>query len=174
MQNKFFGLFIAATLLSGVVRATEPSTLAQERATLCQSEVRAVLSRRGWSIIQDDAGKLTAERFYIPSNGTDAFLLGSDNSYARLQIDFQASDKSHINARGRASLYIYEPLGSPYPRRSQTAYPPLPLRDPKVTQDYVEALAAAEARLNVGQRVFVTKEPGNTRPTDRRIKLAFR
>ena len=84
MQKTILGLLTAAALSSGAVRAAEPSPSALDRAMLYQREVRAVLSERGWRVTRDETGKLTAEHRYIPNNGTNAFLLGDDNSYTRL------------------------------------------------------------------------------------------
>ena len=152
MKRTILGLFAAAALFSGVARAAEPSTAAQTRAGLYQREVRASLAARGWRITQDEAGKLTAEHRWVSRNGATGFVLadGTDSTYARLQIDFQADGKDHTNAAARASLCFHDSPSSP--QVGFMAYPPLALRDPKLTQEYLDILAEADSHLTAGRR----------------------
>ncbi len=154
MRNLTIGLFAAATLFTGAVRATEPS-VAQDRTTLYQREVRAALHERGWTITQDEAGKLTAERRWINRNGTSTFVGADDiNRYARLQIDFRADDKNHhVAASARASLCYYQSFRSDQ-AGGYTLYPPSPLRDPKLTQEYHEILADADAHTAADHHAY--------------------
>ena len=123
--------------------------MAQDRATLYQQGVRAALRERGWSITQEAEGKLTAERLKTDQGGTTGFhLYGSLNNYARLQINFRADGKNHTTSSAYASLCVYGPLNTN--RKEYLEYPPLALRDPKLTQEYRDVLAEAETHLGVG------------------------
>lgn len=153
MRNIVLGLFAATTLLTGAVRAVEPSTAAQDRAVRYQSEVRAALTKRGWRITKDEAGKLTAERQRPVGSGTDRFVLNDDiNKYARLQIDFRAVDGAHTASSARASLLIYNLRSTD--GVSEMPFPPSPLRDPKLTQEYREILAEADSHVATDHRAY--------------------
>ena len=152
MRNTLFGLFAAAILCSGVARASELSASAQDGTALYQREVRSALTKRDWRITQDETGKLTAERRRIPGLGTGDFVLADDNTYVRLMIDFRADGKNHTISSARASLIIYEPLSSS--KVGFTAYPPLALRDPKLTQEYRDILAEADSHLAAGYHTY--------------------
>lgn len=151
MRNTIYGLFAAAALVSGTARGAEPSPAARDHANLYQREVRTALTQHGWNITQDEAGKLTAEHRWIPRNGATGFVLAdqTQSTYARLQIDFQADGKDHTNAAARASLCFHDSPSSP--RVGFEVYPPLALRDPKLTQEYLDILAEADSHLTAGR-----------------------
>ena len=143
MRNTCFGLVASVVLLSGVARGAEPSATAQDRATLYQREVRAALTERHWNITQDEPGKLTAERLELDQRGTGGLLfVGGVDTYARLQISFRADSKTHTSGAAYASLCIYAP-----DQHSRTTYPPLALRDPRLTREYRDIVAESESRL---------------------------
>ena len=150
MTNTFLGLFAAAALCSGVARAVEPSASAQDRATLYQQEVRGALRERGWDITQDCSGKLVAERLYTDANGTTNLrFAGTLNTYARLQIYFEADGNNRPTSSAYASYCFYGRLNKAY-----LAYPPLALHDPKLTQEYRDILAEANSHVAVGHRTY--------------------
>ena len=152
MRFALSGLFAAAALFAGAARGAEPASAAQTRASLYQREVRLALARHGWSITRDEAGKFTAEHRWIPRNGATGFVIADQgqSTFARLQIGFQPDGKDHTNAAARASLCIYS---SPsVPEATYLAYPPLALRDPKLTQEYLDILAEADSRLTASHQ----------------------
>lgn len=159
MRTILSGLFAAAALFSGAVRAAEPATAAQEHAALYQREVRAALSKRGWSITRDEAGKLSAERRKKAPDGTNEFLIGERvDPRVHLDIAFRADGKEHTVAAARASLCYYNAFT---PNNvGQTIYPPFALRDPKLTQEYRDILAEVDARLGTGHRAHAAAEAG--------------
>ncbi len=158
MRSTFFGLLTVVTFFSGVIHAAEPLPTADTRAALYQREVRAALTKHLWRITQDDAGKLTAERLMLHAGGTSG-VIGGNNQFAHLAINFRADGKHHTVSTAAASLYIYE-------QRESTEvgiliFPPLALRDPKLTQEYLDILAEAESRLAAGHPAFAaTGKPG--------------
>ena len=138
---------------------------------LYQQNVREALTERGWSITQNEAGKLTAERLRIPGPGD--FVLNSDNSYARLKIDFRADGKSHTVSSARASLCIYAQHSSHHDR-SWMIYPPLALRDPKLAQEYRDILAEADAHLAAGHHAYGTSGQVRSRDAGTSDKVAIK
>ncbi len=101
------------------------------------------MTARGWGITQDETGKLVAERLKIDSDGTTGIrVAGSLNSYAHLEIDFRADRRNPAVSAAYASLRIYGPLN-----KSSLLYPPLALRDPKLTREYHDIMAEAQAHL---------------------------
>ncbi|MBE7212100.1 MAG: hypothetical protein INR65_13850 [Gluconacetobacter diazotrophicus] len=146
MKNLRLGLIAAVTLSFGVARAAEPPAAAPERAASYRQEVRTALTERGWSITGDEAGKLTAERLYInPGDTTGIRIAGTINTYARLQIYLQADGKGHPANSAYASYCFY---GTP--NKAYLVYPPLALRDPKLTQEYRDIVAEARAHAAAG------------------------
>ena len=156
VRNVFLGWFAAATLLTGTIRAVEPSTAAQDRAVRYQREVRTALVERGWRITRDEAGKLTAERRRKIQEGTSEFLIGENvDARARLEISFRADGTNRAVPSARASLCYYNALTPD--NVGQTIYPPFALRDPKLTREYRDILAEADSHLADGSRKVAMK-----------------
>ena len=160
MRNGFLPLLGTMAILTGSIHAAEPTTAETARAALYQREVGAALTRHRWAVTEDAAGQLTAERHLIPHVGTTLRVIGNSDSYAHLTINFCADSRTHTAADAKASLYIYQSrsIGS---QVDTLLYPPLALRDPELTREYLDILAEADAHL-AGKR-SITATSGSTR-----------
>ena len=149
MRNTFFGLFAAATLFTGTVRAAAPSFPSQERTTAYQSAVHTVLTERGWHITYDKAGKLTAERPSIKGeDGTREFIIGAGlDKRVQLRINFQPDGQGEVATSAFASVRYYNRL-DPY-IVGQSQYRSFAYRSPKLTQEYLDIMAQAKTNAAV-------------------------
>ena len=158
MRNTVLSLLAAATLCAGGIQAAEPSAPAQARATLYQREVRTALTKHGWRITEDRAGQLDAERRLI-QNGTVG-IISNDTTFAHLAVRFHADSRNHTAATATAARYIRQYPDSPEVDR--LVYPPLALRDPRLTEEYRAILAEADGHLAKSHPAYAAAKTGTS------------